>query len=173
MSSTLMRLMEVMQERYRGMSFSQQPGDYCGSIQPQNIVIWKSALAMKEGEATLPHVETPGLVITPPKTIRAPAEAGTNHQDDVFYAVMVQLIDTDGQERFEGLSSYTKWLQQIRRSSHARSWPEVEIARYGDVRQSFAEVTNTMDEKSWARHPKFLAGVAVVLTVREPRGIET
>lgn len=172
MSSTCLRLLEEVQKRLQGMSFAPQGSDRVQSISPRNIVIWKTGLAVREGEEELQHVATPGLVITPPKTISAPSSAGTNLRDDVMYPIMIQLIDTDGQERFTGMPSYLKWLQQIRRACHARSWPEVEIALYGDVFQSYAEITNTMDVKAWKRHPKFVAGVAVVFTVREPRGIE-
>jgi hypothetical protein len=164
--------MEEVRKRLQGMSFLAQGEDRCGPINPRNIVIWKTGLGVKDGEEDLPHVSTPGLIITPPNTIRAPAEAGTNARDDVMYPVLIQFIDTDSQERSANMESYLKWLQQIRRACHARSWGEVEIALYGDVWQSFAEITNTMDTKAWKRHPKWVAGVAVVFTVREPRGIE-
>lgn len=172
MASTLIRIMEELQRRLRGMSFVPESGDAVKSINPRDIVVWKPGLAIKEGEEELSHIQTPGLVITPPRSIRAPANAGTNARDDVMYAVLIQLIDSDGQERYRGLPSYTTWLQQIRRACHARSWPEVEIAKYGDVYASFAEVTDTMDVKAWKRHPRFVAGVAVVFTVRETRGIQ-
>lgn len=173
MSSTCWRIMEEIQKRLQGMSFQPQGTDRCQQINPRNIVISKSGFASKDGEEDLPHVQTPGLVITPPRTVRAPADAGTNLRDDVLYPVMIQFVDTDSQERTAGLQSYMKWLQQIRHACHARSWPEVEIAIYGDVYQSYAEITDTMDTKTWKRHPKFIAGVAVVFTVREQRGIET
>lgn len=149
-----------------------QGSDPCGRIEPDAIVVMKPGMAVKDGEEEFPHVRTPGLVITPPKTIRAPADAGTNVRDDVMYPVLIQLVDTDGQERILNFQSYAKWLEQIRRACHARSWPEVEINRYGDVFQSYAEVTSTVDLKAWKKHKKFVAGVAVVFTVREPRGIE-
>jgi hypothetical protein len=170
--STLQRILEVLQERLRSMTFSPQPGDPCQPIHSRNIVVWKQKFAATEGEESLPHVETPGLVITPPKTIRAPADLGTNARDDVIYPVAVQLVDSDGQERVLGLPSYLKWLEQIRRACHARSWPEVEIATYGDVYASFAEVTDTLDPKVWTRHQKFVAAVAIAFFVREQRGIE-
>lgn len=171
MSSTCWRIMEEVQKRLQGMSFVPQASDRCQAINPRSIVIWKAGFGSGDGEATLPEVATPGLVITPPKTIRAPADAGENESDDVMYPVLIQLIDTDG-ERLGNVQSYMKWLQQIRRACHARSWPEVEIARFGDVRASFAEITDTVDVKAWKKHQKWIAGVAVVFTVREPRGIE-
>jgi hypothetical protein len=48
----------------------------------------------------------------------------------------------------------------------------VEIATYGDVYASFAEVTDTLDPKVWTRHQKFVAAVAIAFFVREQRGIE-
>lgn len=172
MASTLWRIGEVLTERLKGMSFMPQGTDRLRAIQPDSIVFWKQGFANKDGETSLPQVNTPGLVITPPAKIRAPADAGTNARDDVLYPFLVQLVDTDGQTRIENLHSYSKWLQQIRRACHARSWPEVEIAVYGDVYQSYAEVTDVVDEKAWKRHQKFVSGVAVVFTVREQRGIE-
>lgn len=173
MASTLWRIGEVLTERLKSLSFMPQADDRVPQIQPQNITFWKQGFANKDGELSLPQINTPGLVVTPPAKIRAPADAGTNARDDVLYPFLVQLVDTDGQNRVEGLHTYSKWAQQIRRACHARSWPEVEIDRYGDVYQSYAEVTDLVDEKAWKRHQKFITGVAVVFTVREVRGIET
>lgn len=173
MSSTCWRLLEEVQKRLQAMSFEPQGGDRCPPINPRNIVVYKPGLASKDGEDDLSHIATPGLIVTPPRTITSPADAGTNARDDVMYPLLVQLVDTDGQERIGNFQSYAKWLQQIRHACHARSWPEIEINKYGDVRASFAEVVNVVDTKAWKRMPKFVAGVAIVFTVREQRGIET
>ena len=154
------------------MSFEPQGGESCPAINPQNIVIYKTNMAVKDGEEELSHIQTPGLVVTPSRKVSAPAMAGTNARDDVDYPVMIQLVASDGQDRTRGLQTYTKWLQQIRRAFHARSWPEIDVAVYGDVRQSFAVITDVLDTRSWKKMPRFVAGVAVVFTVREVRGIE-
>jgi len=170
MPSTLQRIMEEVRNKLQEMQFTPEPGDGCAGISRDSIVIWKTGIGMKDGEESLPQVNLPGLVITPPKSVRAPSMMGTNKRDDVIYPVLIQLVDNDGTERYNNLPSYLRWLEQIRRTMHARSWPEVELKAYGDVYASFAETTDTVDLKTWKRFPGlFVAGVAVLFTVRETR----
>lgn len=173
MPSTLQRILEEVEARLKSMEFLPEPGDGCAPIQHSNIHVWQQCWAMKEGEETKPQCNTPGLVITPPKMVTASADLGTNVRDDVMYPVLIQLIDNDGQERYRNMPSYLRWLEKIRRAMHARSWPEIEIDIYGDVYQSFAVTTTTVDTKAWKQYPgQFVAGVAVIFTVREARGIQ-
>lgn len=173
MSSVFWRILEETKSRLQNMAFSEQGTDMCGDINSNNIEIWKTGLGVKEGESKLPQVNTPALIITPGNIISRPAERGTNNRDDVIYTVAIQLIDSDGKERQQNLQSYLKWMEQIARAFHARSWPEIEIDRYGDVYASFAEQTKTMDVKAWNNHPHFVAAVVVMFFVREERGIQT
>lgn len=161
--------MEELQAVLRSLVFASEVGDYCALIPPENIVIWKPLLAMRDAEENLSHVSLPGLVITPPMRISAPAMAGTNDRDDVFYPILVQLVASDGQDRVAGLSTYLRWLEQIRRATHARSW-DIELS-YGDAYASYAETTTVVEGRLWRQAQRFVAGVAVIFRVREPRGI--
>lgn len=161
--------MESMQRTLRAMQFQPVGQDACGTIKAEGIVIRKPLMASKDTEAALPQVITPGLVISPPKTISAPAELGTNARDDIWYPILIQLVDTDGYERLRGLASYLDWIERIRKAFHCHTFTDIPV----DVgcAHSYATTTDVVDEKRWTREAKFISGVAVAVRSRETRGI--
>lgn len=162
--------MEYIQKRLRNMEFTPEGKDPCGGIRGDAIVIRKPQFAAKLDEGSLPHIVTPGLVITPPKTISAPAELGTNNRDDIWYPILVQLVDTDGNEREQNLRTYLKWTEKIRKAFHCHSITDVPVEV--GCGNSYATSTDTVDEKLWVREQKFVSGVVVAVRSRETRGIE-
>lgn len=168
--SALWDFMQYIQSRLKAMQFLPEGNDPCGPIKADAIVIRKSMFAAKPPEASLPHIQTPGLVITPPKTISSPAEEGTNLRDDIFYPILIQLVDTDGQERQQNLASYLAWIERIRKAFHCHSLESIP-ADVGCA-NSYAVSTDVVDEKLWQREAKFVSGVVVLVRSRETRGIE-
>lgn len=160
--------MKYIQRRLREMNFPAEGTDPCGSIKSDAIVIQKQL--SKGGEEKLPHLLTPGLVITPPKTITSPPEAGTNARDDIFYPILIQIVDTDGTERLQNLETYLAWIERIRKAFHCHSITDVPPEM--GCANSYVASADTVDEKRWAKEGKYVAGVVVLVRSREPRGIE-
>lgn len=159
-----------IQRTLKGMQFLAVEGDSCGAIKAEGIVVRKPLMATKIDEDALPHVITPGLVITPPKTISSPPELGTNLRDDIWYPILIQVVDTDGQDRLKGLASYLDWTQRIRKAFHCHTFLDIPV----DVGcgHSYATSVDVVDEKRWTREAKFISGVVVAVRSRETRGIE-
>lgn len=167
--SACWEFVSYIHRRLKAMSFPAEGSDPCGPIKADAIVIYKTLMA-KKGEQSLPHVMTPGLVVTPPKTISAPVEAGTNNRDDIFYPILVQLVDTDGNERVQNLQSYLAWLERIRKAFHCHSLTDIPVEV--GCANSYASITDTVDEKLWNQHGKFVGGVVVTVRSRETRGLD-
>lgn len=166
--SAAWEFMLYIQRRLKAIPFNAEGADPCGPIKSDAIVIQKQL--GKAGEERLPHLLTPGLVVTPPKTISSPAEAGTNARDDIYYPFLVQLVDTDGSERLQNLQSYLAWLERIRKAFHCHSIIEIPVEV--GCANSYAATTDVVDEKRWVKEGKFVAGVVVLVVSRESRGIE-
>jgi hypothetical protein len=168
--SACLEYMLSMQRTLRSMQFLPVDQDACGPVKSEGIVIRKPLMSTKPGEGALPHVITPGLVITAPKTISAPAELGTNERDDIWYPILVQIVDTDGQERLKGMASYLEWAQKIRKAFHCHSFTDIPVEI--GCGHSYATQIDVVDEKRWTKEMKWITGVVVAVRSRETRGIE-
>lgn len=58
----------------------------------------------------------PGIVISPSRVINIPPDGGDNCDDDVWYPVMLQIIDNDSERANEDrIKAWTKWLENLRK----------------------------------------------------------
>lgn len=162
--------MQSMQTTLRGMAWNPVADEAIGNIHSDAIVIRKPMMAAKESETRLPHIRTPGLVITPPKTISTPMELGTNSRDDILYHILVQLVDSDNGDRERGLATYIDWIERIRKAFNCHSFTNVPVEV--GCGNGYATTTDTVDEKLWSRESLFVSGVVVTVRSRETRGIE-
>lgn len=162
--------MESIQRTLKGMSFVPEHKDPCGAIKGDAIVIRKPLMASKHNEAAVPQILTPGLVITPPRTISCPEDIGTNLRDDLWYPILVQLVDTDSWERDQNLRTYLTWVEKIRKAFNCHSFTDIPVEI--GCGNGYAATTDVVDEKLWVKEAKFVSGVAVLIRSRETRGIE-
>jgi len=156
------------------LSFVAQGTDPAQTIASAAIQIQKHPVQSQVGtdKDRLRFELTPGLIISPPKIVHRPITEGTNLRDDVYYPILIQLIDKDNQERLTNLRTYTKWLEQIAKYFHNQGRANV-LTTDGQVNIAGASQTFVVDRKMWFRERLFVGGVIVNFKSREPRGITT
>lgn len=156
--SILKQIVDAVQARLQGMTFSALGSDFVKTIDSDDIVIAK--VAQKQNR------NTPGLVISLPGRVMMPKEAGTNIRDDIEYVVMVQIVDKDNDTETLNIRSYLKWQEQIAKAFRNQRVPGVSCAYIGAV-----NMLDNVDEKVWTKEKWFIASVELHFWARETRGI--
>lgn len=153
----------ILQAEYEG--FGEMPG-----IPPEHIVLRHIGLTTGDPEETDRDEATPGIVISPGDA-SAPAEAGTNEQDDIWYNTYIQLIDRgDGRMYEDQLRSHLLWIQLIRRALHGKDWAQIDTGDGCSI-LSWAEQSMRLESENFYRHKFFVKALLVKVWVREPRGL--
>lgn len=138
------------------------------AIEDAAIVIRK--LALRERNYEIGHLAeaTPGILIVPGPA-KSPPEAGTDQDDDIYYAIDLIIINQDNWLRVEGLSTYTQWQQNIRQYFNGRhaGWPsETE----GKVWLCWASTSESLNDWRWVNNGEATLGVRLTIISREPGG---
>lgn len=145
-----------------------EPLTFPYSIEPDAIVIRKIRRE-REHERGFENEAEPGILISPGNQTYDP-KAGTNERDDGIWEAVAQIIVPDPNLRENGLRTVMRWQEQIRRRTNQATrnglWPH---DTRGEVIISYVVSINTIDERYWVPHHKFVAGVYARWKSRETR----
>lgn len=173
--SVAYRIAVAMQEILQRMEFTAIGGEDIGTIDPEAIVIRKTMRQTAEGEEGFSQEQTPGLIITLPKHIHRPANEGDNCDDDVYYDMLVQIIDEQDDDE-EGLRTYSRWSEDIAKTFSRSSLDDIDgnpqvwdADGYVDI--GYSTQIDLFDETMHNRHGMAVCGVLVRLLSEETNTI--
>ncbi len=166
--SVCSRIMLEMESELKKLVFRQVRNEAVSEIVPDNIRIAKCPDKMpQEGELAFSQYNLPGILISPPNSIRRPGGEGENDVDEVHYSILVQIIDVN-YERDGGLHTHLAWQQKIakhfaRTQLNQRVWDTDGYVYFGH-----AEELDSIDEKLFNRHHAARCFVVVHFISNEP-----
>lgn len=117
----------------------------------------------------LANEKKPGIVISPGKTIRIPPEGGNSCNDDVYYPVLIQLIDSDQDRSNENrLQAWLIWLEAIRKYFSCGNLRNEVFSTPGYVDLALMSQVDLLNSKMFtiSRFAMFYLGLEVIS--REP-----
>lgn len=137
----------------RGMAFDGR-GEQCRSISPAGIVLRKNDPS-HPNEVFAENEIKPGILVILGTAYASPWEEGNTSDEDIYYSILLQIIDSDPKDRRRKLRTHLKWMNQIaRRLNQASLVDDIDEICLGHVHQ-----VETIDAKRWARHEHFVCGV--------------
>lgn len=99
--------------------------------------------------------QKPGILVILGSGYGSPWEQGNTTDEDVYYEILLQIIDKDGSDRRRKLRTHLKWQNQIsRRLNQASLVEDIDEVCLGHVNQ-----VETIDTRKWVRHESFVAGI--------------
>lgn len=112
----------------------------------------------------------PGVIISPGRAIRVPANEGTNCTDDVHYLVHLQIVDHD-ESRYNAnrMASWTDWMERIRKYFHESNLKNNVFATAGYVNEVRVPELDPLDERLFSVHDRCVMAMVLDVVAREPR----
>lgn len=161
------RILLHMQTELRKVEFAPVANEPIGRINPDAIILSNvDDKEPKEGEGEGAQEITPGIILSRPKLIRSPAEAGENDEDEVFYSIPVQGIDVFRGDQF--IHTYSKWAQIVARMFKRTQLDLAVFDEDGYVYFGHSERVDTIDETRFNRHHLARWFVIVTFISNEP-----
>lgn len=139
--------------------------DKVNAVQQSGIIIRKTSDADATG--TFASEVRPGLIVTQQGMQSDPNE-GSNDESQNVYAILIQIVDADQQDKSRGLRTYSKWANLIARRMNDPQLVCIDPATEG-VHYEFkhSSVVDAPDRRQWIIDKNFKRGVLVQCTVRE------
>lgn len=137
----------------RSMTFVAR-GEQANKVSPAGIVIRKNDPSHPE-EVFGENEIKPGLLVILGHDYSSPWGEGNTTNEDVYYEILIAIIDSDPKERRRKLRTHLKWQRQIAaRLNQSSLVDDIETVCLGHVAQ-----VSTIDARKWARHEAFAGGV--------------
>jgi len=133
-------------------------------IKDENLKIWQAPLLNVGKEKWKSSIETPGIIISPSRTVRVPQGYGTNATSDIQYPVLLQICDSEiSVDEPDRIHTWAKWAQNIRQHFHEGNLRnQISGVEYVEVLQE-----DVIDERLFGFHHQMVQYVAIQAWSRE------
>lgn len=156
----LWRLGVLIVDELRSMTFD-PVSEASGRIAAAGIVLRKNP-AIPAEDFTESEIK-PGLLVVIGNDYASPWNQGTNEAEDLYYQILIQVINVDHGDRLRCLRTHLKWMSQIKNRMNQSSL----VDSLTGVTLGHAAQVTTLDEKQWRRHGNFVGGVMTRWLSRE------
>lgn len=116
------------------------------------------------------NVQTPGILIIPGRKIRRPPSEGTNESDDVYYPVMIQIVDKSQQQYHEDrVASWLQWNENIAKYLNHNNLRNAVFSEDGYVNRVVVPEHDLEDRHRFIHHDLCVQYLFVEVISREKR----
>lgn len=112
----------------------------------------------------------PGLIVTTPRSTTQEITKGENARDWWTHRFMIQIIDGD-RSPSDRYSTYWKWQEQMVELFNFQNLKQSLPRELGCIFHVLVTMIDDVDEKMWVKHPRFVSGVEIEVTVLKNRPI--
>lgn len=139
------------------------------AVPEPHIQIWM-APALNVGKEKWQDAPTPGLLISPSRTVRVPPGAGTTSFDDVHYPVLLQIVDREvTRDSLERIKALLTWSENLRKYFNQQNLRLAVYGSGGTVDIGYISSQDILDERLFGFHHQCLSYIPLTYISREPR----
>jgi hypothetical protein len=163
-------ILVAMRDQLRAIGFPAF-GDVAG-IPPEHIQIRMPPPHQnkKSDKPTILEELTPGILLTPARSVNTQVKGGSWNLDEVMYSVLIQLIDREP-SRFDEMRmrAWLKWLEQIRKYFSHGNLKLAVFQGKGFVDITYCPEISVLDPKLFYVYDLCIGMIQVTAQSLEPR----
>lgn len=139
------------------------------AIPDSHVQIWM-APAINVGKEKWQDAPTPGLLISPSRTINVPPSSGTVGRDDVHYPVLLQITSREvSRDEGDRIAQILQWSENLRKYFNQQNLRLEVYDSDGYVDISFVPKQDILDERLFGVHHMCVSYLPLTFISREPR----